>query len=703
MIYSKPLSYSTISTFNKCKRWFYLSKIENVPDYSDKKYADRGKIVHECLEKYYKNDRMIVGLKSYFEQRWIKYKLEEKISKDETWLMILNGIQHNLHPTDTEFKFYFPDINFVGYADALDSVNNIIYDYKSSSQINDDYKEQMKIYSYLYHKKFNRIPRTEVLFLKHNVNKLVYSFNEIDFMNAENEINSVWEFIKKNETINAYTKCCNDFSKCDRFCPYKEICGNDDNSIAYKLILTGCSVFIQGEISPLLSKGLDKTLSYQLPSAFFIKQATNYQWDGVVHLYDINKNKTMIGFKDKVIKILNDYAKHENKVIKIIIEDRLPQIKKLNIMPKQFKIDKKLRYYQDESVEEFLKDKVGIIEGGCSFGKTVTSAEIIRRLDCKTLFVIDRKELITQTKKEYEELLGVECGIVGMGEDDISKSITLATYQTLSKHINKYTAFLKDIDFVIFDEAHITSIKSIEKIHKYLINTTYRLGMTGTAFRDDKNDMKMFGICGPIIYKKQTEELIKEGWLVPAICKFIEISSLNSEETYQDSYHTNIVNNDERNQKVVEIINEHKDKKFLVLTKLIEHGRKLTEIIPGAEFIYGGTKNEKRLEQFKRFQNGELKILIGSASIFSKGINIPDLDVIINVAGNASNVQTIQSIGRVLRKVDGKSNAFYYDFFDNGEYHKKASKERIKILEQFGHNIEIISTQENKNNEDDEK
>jgi len=49
-------------------------------------------------------------------------------------------------------------------------------------------------------------------------------------------------------------------------------------------------------------------------------------------------------------------------------------------------------------------------------------------------------------------------------------------------------------------------------INKYLINTHYRLGMTGSAFRTDGETLKMIGVCGNIIYTKQTEELIKEGY-----------------------------------------------------------------------------------------------------------------------------------------------------------------------------------------------
>ena len=245
---------------------------------------------------------------------------------------------------------------------------------------------------------------------------------------------------------------------------------------------------------------------------------------------------------------------------------------------------------------------------------------------------------------------------------------------------------------VLSSNCHIAAAKSLVKISNYLPNTLYRLGLTGTPFRDDKEDMKMFGVCGDIIYTKQTEELINEGWLTPSECFFIKLKGDDKRgETYQESYTSNIVENEERNDKAVELVRDNPGKKILILTKLVAHGKAMAEKIPNSEFIYGGTKDEKRKEQFKKFQDGHIQVLVGSASIFSKGINIPDLDIIINLAGNKGEVQTIQSIGRVLRKSGDKETAYYFDFIDNGGYHYKASKARMKILKEFGHKIQTIN------------
>ena len=43
----------------------------------------------------------------------------------------------------------------------------------------------------------------------------------------------------------------------------------------------------------------------------------------------------------------------------------------------------------------------------------------------------------------------------------------------------------------------------------------------------------------------------------------------------------------------------------------------------------------------------------------------------------------------ILRKVEGKEKAYYFDFMDCGNFHRIASKKRIKILKKFGHKVEV--------------
>jgi superfamily II DNA or RNA helicase len=64
------------------------------------------------------------------------------------------------------------------------------------------------------------------------------------------------------------------------------------------------------------------------------------------------------------------------------------------------------------------------------------------------------------------------------------------------------------------------------------------------------------------------------------------------------------------------------------------------------------------------------------------------MEVLINASANKSDIKTIQSLGRILRKKEGKDNCTYYDFID--DVHKIlfiASRSRTRAFEKEGHEI----------------
>ena len=457
------LSFSQFKVFENCPLRYKYSYVDKIPDYGDKKYAHAGNVLHNTLEfaynlkiekgnpkGFFKEFGILPNIKKKFEDEWIKYKLGCKLPKDKYWLMTLNGLELDKNFSTMELKIFYPD-EFVCYLDGVATFDDEIIDWKSStrSKHNEvDYREQLLTYGHFYKRKIGRYPKTStVYYLKPN-NTLTCTFTPEEYEAQAKKIKDLNDEIEKRKANGGPwpKKEGNCF-----FCAYKEICANE-KCLNYKIVLGGSRLQIQGPMSPLLITGLDRELSYELPSAHFIEKATAGKWDGVVHLFSTRTHTTMIGLKDKVIRILNEYGKYKKTEVKIDFLDTRKAHEQLLKMPEKLCNDIVLRDYQKDAVTAFLKSQIGIIEGGCAFGKTVTSGEIIRECDVKTLFVIDRKELLLQTKTEYETMLGVECGVIGMGLEETDKPVTLATYQTLAKHITKYKGFLNDIQLVIFDE-----------------------------------------------------------------------------------------------------------------------------------------------------------------------------------------------------------------------------------------------------------
>jgi superfamily II DNA or RNA helicase len=352
-----------------------------------------------------------------------------------------------------------------------------------------------------------------------------------------------------------------------------------------------------------------------------------------------------------------------------------------------------------------LRKKIGILELATGSGKTECAIECIRRLTCKTLFVTDRKELLNQTKKRIEEALGIKVGVIGQGEIDL-QDVSVATIQTLNKRKTELKEYLSKIKFVIMDECHHIPSASYIKLSKYLIGTEFRLGLSATSFRTDGNDMQIQAVCGDILHHINSQYLIERGFLVQPQIFFIkdympkdkvtewennlQTGLINETKDYNKYYEQFIKNNEYRNNKVVEIINQNKDKKILVLTKLIEHGQLLNQLIPGSSHLFGGTDKEDRKRMFEEFIKSDCKVLVSSIGIFSEGIDIPSINMIINCSANVSDIKSIQILGRGLRNSQNKITTEYYDFIDETRFFRLASLKRMRTLKKEGHEVEVV-------------
>jgi superfamily II DNA or RNA helicase len=367
-------------------------------------------------------------------------------------------------------------------------------------------------------------------------------------------------------------------------------------------------------------------------------------------------------------------------------------------------LEKELRVYQSEAVDIFLKEKQGMLNLPTGAGKTLLTAEIIRRLGFKTLFVVNKIDLAIQAKDVLKKSLGVDIGMIGMGENDI-KPITVATVQSLNSQLDSFKDYLSTIRMVVFDECHSVASSSYRRLRYHLKNVEFVLGLSATTFRTDKKDMNLEAAIGPVIHKIDVQELIDKGYLSEMVITFVnydvprekikEMEQLskkglvNETEDYGSFYQNFIVHNQYRNDVIKKLVEENKGKQILLTTKLIEHGRMLSEFL-GCEFLYGETEKDLRKDILDRFKKKELNVVVGSLMIFGEGLDIPCLDLIINCSGHASDVRSIQLLGRAMRKTDTKNVGRYLDFIDHHRFFKRASFKRINIFKKQGYHINYI-------------
>jgi superfamily II DNA or RNA helicase len=289
-----------------------------------------------------------------------------------------------------------------------------------------------------------------------------------------------------------------------------------------------------------------------------------------------------------------------------------------------------------------------------------------------------------------------EIGTLTEGQIDI-KTINVATIQTLMSFLKRKDSFiinfLANVGTFIIDESHVAASKSYVMLSKYLINADIRLGLSGTYKREDGDEMQIEACVGYNEYKVHAQELIDKGHIMKPSIYFYEYkkdSDSGPSGNYNSYYDFNITFSSIRNSLIIRIVEMFKNKNILIIVNKIAHGESLQKSLSNSVFIHGSVNHEKREEWLAKMKSGKNMIIIGTASIVSKGVDIPNLDVMINATGNLSAITSIQSLGRVLRKSEGKDKAIYIDFIDKGEYLKEHSEHRLKILKEQGHDIKIM-------------
>lgn len=713
------LSYSAYSMFKKSPLQFYyvyLTKTEP-SDSNETDYGNAGSVVHEALEHYISTGEID------FDVWWNDKKGDNftgfgnrPLKKDLYYSLFLQGI-NNIDNMLKEFpkesiiselkveKEFF-GVNIKAFIDIYIDHNGIILkDWKTNSKSDYEmHKDQRLFYSWLIYKTKGIIPKCEWIYFKTGKTEKD-EFSKEELLEFEIEIVKFLNFIEKNQhDIKAFEggQWNHPFNNHFTLCRKEMERRREENEVHIHLSIKGNYVFFEGDIDPILEDGIDYATQFDLKDKHFMQQAVkekargniDLQDIGTVHLYNRRFKCFPIGLMEKVKKICNEFGEYYEKKVKLFIDDKRDKVYfywTVECMPDSLLTDMKFRPYQTEAIEKFMEKKSGVINIATGGGKTFVAAEIIRRARCKTLWIIDQKELLDQTKRTLESLLGFEIGLIASGTVDI-RDVTIATIQSLNSKLKELSSELYKFNMVVVDEFHKSAAESYQKVFAKLPNTQYRLGLTATASRDDGKDPILFSILSDVVYKISSEDLIEMGYLVKPKIQFYKIKGFDLFKCeYQDDYVRNVVEHEERNSKIQQIVQENQGKKILILTKRVDHGKYLNEKIIGSQHIHGCLGKNTRTTIMDDFRNSDSGVLIMTHSIGAEGLDIPDLDIMINAAANKGDVKSIQILGRVLRIFNNKSEALYIDFLDVGYHTQKHSEKRMKIFKSQGHTIEVVS------------
>lgn len=260
-------------------------------------------------------------------------------------------------------------------------------------------------------------------------------------------------------------------------------------------------------------------------------------------------------------------------------------------------------------------------------------------------------------------------------------NIYIGTYQSL---INWPKEWFPQFNCVVVDEAHQAKASSLQKIMgRTFGHAQYRFGVSGTFPNDDTCEILTIQACtGPKVSQIEASLLVEKGSITPMNIKAlllnyneVELNNKlkrargpnNGRELYE--YEKKFIQKSEKKQNFIQKLVEKKcDGNTLILFHSIEYGlevfEKVKQIIgKDVHYIDGEVSGKKRKEIFDKM-GGVNQVLVASYGTLSTGVSINSIEYVIFADSFKSESLIIQSIGRSLRKFDGKKMATIYDLVD---------------------------------------
>lgn len=383
--------------------------------------------------------------------------------------------------------------------------------------------------------------------------------------------------------------------------------------------------------------------------------------------------------------------------VKVYLQEKNLAVRQIGGFPKYIYSQPKLkgidlREDQLQLIEKALKKGRGIIQAPTGSGKTIIGIALYSCFDdINLLWLCHTKDLMIQTAKEFKKFGFVSVGLIGDGKCETEKKITIATRQSFSKIAEHMGT---QYDMVIVDETH--HVSTFDGEYAKILKNVYaplRFGLTATLPDKEESKMACEGLIGPVVASLSINEGNNLGIIAKPRIKFLKMPknhAIGELRKYADVYNEGIVNNKTRNKAIITKAKEHilNGDSVLILLTQIEHGNNLLSIAKENElpivFVQGNTENEVRSQVKTSLNEKKIKCVI-STVIWNEGINIPELNVIINAAGGKSEIRTLQILGRGLRITDKKKELILWDIFDPS--HKY-------LIEHFGERICIYSDNE---------
>jgi superfamily II DNA or RNA helicase len=353
-----------------------------------------------------------------------------------------------------------------------------------------------------------------------------------------------------------------------------------------------------------------------------------------------------------------------------------------------------LRPYQEAALAAWnLSGRRGVVVLPTGSGKTRVAVAAMAHTGIATLCLVPTRVLLDQWARAIEELTGVAPGRLGDGEREV-KPVTVATFESGWRHMHQ----LGDrFGLLIVDEVHHFGC-GVRDEALDMSSAQQRLGLTATP-PAGKAAARLGELLGPVIYELRLDELAGE-FLAPfeTVVLHLDLSPSERHEyealmiVFRDVLrrfraHAPDASWDEfaraagatdegrralaawrrtrrllafpesKRAMLAALLDRHRDARVVVFTadNATAYAISREHLVMPLTCHIGRRERERVLAHFKE---GKLRALV-SAQVLNEGLDVPDADIGIVVAGSKGEREHVQRVGRVLRPRPGKRALVY--------------------------------------------
>ena len=468
-------------------------------------------------------------------------------------------------------------------------------------------------------------------------------------------------------------------------------------------------VYIRVRTESGIKMELSKHFEFEVPGAKFSPAYRNKIWDGRIRLFNAMTGMIYSGLLPHIVKFCatRDYECEVDAQLK---PDEAVQDTAGYDLAKEFDTIYEPRDYQNNAIVHALKNNRSLLLSPTASGKSLIIYLLSRfhaEQGRRVLIVVPTISLVTQMATDFVEYnknrpLNIH-KIMGGVEKNIDAEYTITTWQSVFKE--KKDWFSK-FDMVVIDEAHLAKAKSITGIMEKMPDCKYRYGLTGTLDGTQTHKLVLEGLFGAVFDVVKTKTLIDDKTLADFKIKSVVLSypdvirKANTGKTYQEEIDW-IVRNESRNRFIRNLAWSLPGNTLILFQFVEKHGKVLHPILAREDktihFVHGEVKAEDRENVRHITETTDNNIILASYGTFSTGINIRRLDNIIFASPSKGKIRNLQSIGRVLRKGNGKEKAALYDIVDDLQWKNRKNFavshfiERVKIYTEEGFDFKIYN------------